>query len=351
MADIKRLKAIRGAVEKKHETNVKSIVERLKKKDSKSKNKKQESNIRREEFGKVDVSEIKRGPLSLPAAVYSSFKGPLSFIASGLARLPMMSTLQASLDAAGMKLKAPAYLALIVAGALVLSILFSALFGLLGALFEDALLLSLAPLVGVGAFFGVALLASTIPNGLAASRARKVDRVLPFALRQLATQIKAGVSFHRALRSVAETDYGVLSEEFKRVLADMGNGVSTEDALKSLHGRTRSKGLRKALTQIMRAFRSGGSLAQIISDIADDVSFETRMSIRDFTEKLNFVNILYIMIGTVAPVGIAILSAIMQIPMFSAGLPPELIYVGFAGVLAGTTVVIYITKSMEPVAW
>jgi pilus assembly protein TadC len=346
------LKAIRGAVEKKHEHNVKRIVERLKKKDSKSKPKKQESNIRREEFGKVDVSEIKQGPLSLPAAVYSSFKGPLSFIASGLARLPMMSTLQESLDAAGMKkMKAPTYLALSVSGAVVVSLLFSGLFGLLGALFEDALLLSLAPLVGVGAFFAVALLASTIPNGLAASRARKVDRVLPFALRQLATQIKAGVSFHRALRSVSETDYGVLSEEFEQVLGDMANGVSTEDALKSLHARTRSKGLRKALTQIMRAFRSGGSLAQIISDIADDVSFETRMSIRDFTEKLNFVNILYIMIGTVAPVGIAILSAIMQIPMFSAGLPPELIYVGFAGVLAGTTVVIYATKSMEPVAW
>jgi len=248
-------------------------------------------------------------------------------------------------------LKAPAYLALSVSAAFAVSVLFFLLFGVLGALFEDALLLSLAPVMGIGVFFGGVLLASTIPNGLAASRARKVDRVLPFALRQLATQIKAGVSFHRGLKSVAETDYGVLSEEFHQVLADMANGVSTEDALESLHNRTRSKGLRKALTQIRRAFRSGGSLAQIISDIADDVSFETRMSIRDFTEKLNFINILYIMVGVVAPVGIAILSAIMQIPMFSAGLPPELIYVGFAGVLAGMSVIVYVTKRMEPVAW
>ncbi len=351
MADLKHLKAIRGAVEKKQEADVKGIVERLKKKSASQKTRSEQPGIRSEELGKVDVSKIRVGPLSLPAALYSSFRGPFSFLASGFARLPVMSTLQDSLDAAGVKLKAPAYLALSVTGSFIVAALFFVLFGVLGALFEDALLLSLAPVMGVGVFFGGVLLASTIPNGLAASRAREVDRVLPFALRQLATQIKAGVSFHRGLKSVADTDYGVLSEEFNRVLADMANGMSTEDALASLHRRTHSKGLRKALTQIMRAFRSGGSLAQIISDIADDVSFETRMSIRDFTEKLNFINILYIMVGVVAPVGIAILSAIMQIPMFSAGLPPELIYVGFAGVLAGMSVIVYVTKRMEPVAW
>ena len=299
----------------------------------------------------ADVSSIKSGPLSLSAAFYSVFKGPLNSLARALAGLPSMKGLRNLLDSAGIMLSVEAYLALSASTAVILGLVFFVLFGLLGVLLEDYLLVALAPAAGAAGFIMAFIGATIYPSSRAKSRARDIDRVLPFALRQLATQVKAGVSFYRALRSVAQTDYGVLSEEFKRVLSDMANGVSTEEALTKLLKRTRSKGLHTALTQVVRALKTGGSLSQIITDIADDVSFETRMRIRDFTERLNFINIIYIMVAVVAPVGAAILSAIMQIPMFAGGLPPSFVYFAFAGITITMIGILFIMKRLEPVAW
>lgn len=75
------------------------------------------------------------------------------------------------------------------------------------------------------------------------------------------------------------------------------------------------------------------------------------MRIRDFTERLNFINIIYIMVAVVAPVGAAILSAVMQIPMFAGGLPPYFVYLAFAGITLAMIMILFITKRLEPVAW
>jgi len=88
--------------------------------------------------------------------------------------------------------------------------------------------------------------------------------------------------------------------------------------------------------------RSGGNLSVIISEIADDVSFETRQQIRDFTEKLNFVNILYIMVGVVMPVAIAILAAILQIPLFAGTIPSWFVFAGFGLSVTLMLVILYL---------
>ncbi|MFA4946195.1 MAG: type II secretion system F family protein [Candidatus Micrarchaeia archaeon] len=300
---------------------------------------------------KADVRAIKTGPLSLPAAFYRAFASPLNAFARVLAGTPWFQDARVNLDCAGVVLSVEAYLALSASAAVLLGLTVFALFAVLGFALGDLTLVAFAPVLGLLGLGSAVAFAAVYPSSKAEGRAREVDRVLPFALRQLATQIKAGVSFYSALRSVAQTDYGVLSDEFKRVLSDMANGVSTDEALARLLKRTRSKGLRTALTQVIRALKTGGSLSQIITDIADDVSFESRMRIRDFTERLNFINIIYIMVAVVAPVGAAILSAVMQIPMFSGGLPPFFVYFAFAGVTVAMLLILYITKRLEPVAW
>ena len=65
----------------------------------------------------------------------------------------------------------------------------------------------------------------------------------------------------------------------------------------------------------------------------------------------NFINIIYIMVAVVAPVGAAILSSVMQIPMFAGGLPPYFIYVAFGGIIIAMVMILFVTKRLEPVAW
>ncbi|MEM0475463.1 MAG: type II secretion system F family protein [Candidatus Norongarragalinales archaeon] len=282
---------------------------------------------------------------------YSSFKRPLSGLALFLSRTPFASGLALMLECAGYSFSVETFL---VIAAIVVAVASLAAFAALLALavvFSDPLFGAIAPLV---ALF-VAILFTVLPFAFlslrAKARAKAIDRVLPFALMQVATQVRAGVSFHHSIESVANADYGVLSAEFKKLVRDLQQGLSTEDALTRLYNRSKSQSLRKALLQVIRSFKTGGNLSKIINDIAQDVAFETHMSIRDFTEKLNFINVIFIMIAVVAPVSATVLSAILQIPLFSSGLPPYFIYLSFGGITAGMIALLYVTKQIEPAVW
>ena len=327
---------------------LKAVIERLKKKDAPAAlsvaAKKDTLN-----FEKVNLP--KAGILSKIGGIYRSFGNVFTKVAKIFARFPIGQDLEENLASAGMKIEAEAFLIGASVVSLIVALMVFFFCGILAiALTYPALGLAAIPLSGLAfviAGFGVL----SIPKAKAEQRAQLVDRNLPFALRQLSTQVKAGVSFHKAMQSIASSNYGVLSEELLRVVSEVNRGETMETALLKLAHRTRSKGLKRTITQVLRSFKSGGNLSQIISDIADDVSFESRMSIRDFTEKLNFINVIYIMVAVVAPVTLAILSAILQIPLFAGGIPPFLLYFGFLGVLVIMCVILVITKRMEPITW
>jgi len=301
------------------------------------------------DFGKVELEE--EGFFSLVGSFYSNFAFFIESLAEFLSNFPAVRELKRSLQAAGLGFNVETYLVITASVSLFLGVLFF----LLGAAFfftpSDPLSLLVAPIVGVVAFLFSAVLFLLYPVSKANDRAAAVDKALPFALRQLATQLKAGVSFYKSLSSLTRAEYGFLSEELKTVLRDLDSGLSTEEALRLLIQRNKSEGLRKAVLEIIRALKTGGRLSVVISDIADDVSFETRQQIRDFTEKLNFINILYIMLGVVMPVAVAILSAILQIPLFAGAIPGWFVYAGFGLSILSMLMILYATRRMEPAAW
>ncbi len=282
---------------------------------------------------------------------YNGFGGVMRKITESFSKLPMASTLSSTMAAAGIGMAPETFIAGCVTAGFLAGATIFLLVAVIGSVTGDALLAIAAPVLGMAAFVGVMIMALMYPASKAGGRAAQVDRSLPFALRQLATQVKAGVSFHKAIQSISTSNYGILSDEFSKVVADVNRGDTMENALVKLSRRNTSKGLRRTVTQVLRSFKTGGNLSTIISDIAEDVSFEARMNIRDFTEKLNFINVIYIMIGVVAPVTLAILSAILQIPLFAGGIPPTMIYFAFVGILGMMIAVLYVTKSMEPAAW
>lgn len=327
------------------ETDLQKVIERFKPAEVKT------ADSTRKPLNLEKVAFPERGMLGTLGTVYARLSGLLLKLSKLFAKLPMSGTLAATLTAAGMTTAPETYLAASVTAAFLAGALIFALTGIIGLFISDPLLALAAPALSISAFFAVLIAALSIPAGKAAARAAEVDRALPFALRQLSTQVKAGVSFHRALQSLATSNYGILSDELSRVVSDVNRGDTMENALLKLARRNRSHGLRRTVTQVLRSFKTGGNLSQIITDIADDVSFEVRMSIRDFTEKLNFINVIYIMVGVVAPVTLAILSAILQIPLFSGGFPPIMIYLAFVGILGVMGAILWITKRMEPAAW
>ena len=90
--------------------------------------------------------------------------------------------------------------------------------------------------------------------------------------------------------------------------------MPTEVALEKWAEKTRSEGLRRMISHLVRALRTGGNLSDIMVTIAEDVSFERRMKIADFAEKLNLLALFLMMTAVVFPVMITILTSIGSAP-------------------------------------
>ena len=128
------------------------------------------------------------------------------------------------------------------------------------------------------------------------------SKELPYALRQLATELRSGRSLFDSLDSVASSDYGILSLEFSRVLEEIKYGESTENAFLNLEKRVDSKALSRMIYEILTSLRIGANLSNSLSIIADDVNFDIRMKLKEYSEKLNAFVMIYTFLAILAPV-------------------------------------------------
>ncbi len=260
--------------------------------------------------------------------------------------------LMRDLDSASIYLSTKQYLAI----SLVASLFGALFFAFLGFLFFvtssiiTALLVSLlAFIVGYGFSFFVAMI---WPSSTAKNRGKEMDKVLPFALRHMATEIRAGVGIHDAMRDIVDAKYGVLSEEFRRALDDMDKGMTTDDAIQAMGERSPSDTLARVSLHIVRSLRTGGSLSDILSEIAKDVSFDLQVRMRDFVEKLSLISLMYMMAGIVMPVFFTVLAAIFNsVPTlgFQGVLGPTVLMLVYIILIpAVLAMILYIIKVMQP---
>ncbi len=134
-----------------------------------------------------------------------------------------------------------------------------------------------------------------------------LNQELPYALRHMSIELKAGRGLHDALITIRNADYGSLSREFNRVLEEIKFGKSTEDALIEMAHRAKSEGLSRAIHQIVGTLRVGGNLASSLEIIAKDISFDMQIKLKEFSQKLNSFILIYTFIAILAPVIILIM--------------------------------------------
>jgi flagellar protein FlaJ len=163
---------------------------------------------------------------------------------------------------------------------------------------------------GVGtSLFALALL-RTQPRRRAKARVVEVNRVIPYVLRHMATQLSSGIGLPETVTSISKADYRAASEEFGRVVHDMHTGTSMEEALTTMDRRLNSEPLRRAIRQIQRTLRTGGDLSDILKQLADETAFEMRMKLRDYTQSLNMLTMIYMFASAVIPAMILVTLAV-----------------------------------------
>jgi flagellar protein FlaJ len=112
--------------------------------------------------------------------------------------------------------------------------------------------------------------------------------------------------------------------------------------------RIESPGFRKATKQIISTLKTGGNLADTLKLIADEVSTELRMRLKDFIQTLNTFSLVYMFVVIVAPVLVSTLLIALTIATKSLPVPIQtlaLLYLAFFGV---SLYMAYMVKRFEP---
>ena len=129
-----------------------------------------------------------------------------------------------------------------------------------------------------------------------------LNQELPYALRHMGIELKSGKGLHDTLMTVSNANYGSFSMELNRVLEQVRYGESTESALLEMSNRVGSDGLSRAVQQIVGTLRVGGNLAHSLEVIADDISFDMHVKLKDYSQRLNSFILIYTFLASLAPV-------------------------------------------------
>jgi len=130
---------------------------------------------------------------------------------------------------------------------------------------------------------------------------------LPYVLRHMSTDLKSGKGLHDTLITISENDYGSFSNEIKRVLEEIKYGESTENALLNMAKRINSKGLSRAISQILGTLKVGGNLSNSLNIIAEDITFDIQIQLKEYSQKLNGFILIYTFLAILGPVIILIM--------------------------------------------
>lgn len=260
----------------------------------------------RERYREEEEEKWGRIELEKPFSVRMSetFYTPLQRPAQALAK--SFSDLGVDLYRANMVVDPAKFVALM----LVVGIIAALAFSLLSLLFLPPFLVPVMGFLG----FVVGLLGTRmVPRIRVATRVKEMDRQAPYVFRHMATQLKSGIGLPETMVSVASADYGAFSEEMYRTIRDVHSGMAMADALERLENRVGSETVKRMTRQVLRTLRTGGDLADILSELADEVSFDLRMKLRDYAQSLNAIGLMFMFADSVAPTVLLIMIMIQSV--------------------------------------
>ncbi|MEN9936946.1 MAG: hypothetical protein RLZZ387_3525 [Chloroflexota bacterium] len=195
---------------------------------------------------------------------------------------------------------------------------------------------------GVGAFIGRAspeaqllsaivgfVLFSFLPNmyvgSAAKGRVTKFNNQLGDTINMMANSLRSGYSLLQSMELVSREAPTPTAAEFRRVVQEVGLGLSTEDALANLLKRVPSEDLDLMVTAINIQMESGGNLAQILDTIGHTI--RERVRIKGEIQTLTAQGRISAYVITGLPIALALFITMMNpsymSPIFTFGMPPQ----------------------------
>jgi flagellar protein FlaJ len=101
-------------------------------------------------------------------------------------------------------------------------------------------------------------------------RIRQIDTIFPDFVRDLAESRRAGMTFTKALLFSAKGNYGILTQEINKIAQQVSWGTSVNDALLAFSDRVPTSLIRRTVSLIIEASKSGGNVADVLDAASRD---------------------------------------------------------------------------------
>lgn len=194
----------------------------------------------------------------------------------------------------------------------------------------------------------ILLFRKSLPRIKEENRKKEILQKLPYALRQMSTQLQAGIGLYDSMKTISTGNYGALSEEFRITLNEIQYGTNYVEAFEKLSKRNKLQTIEKLVSQIIRTLNNGGNLAKTLNTLADENSYNMKIKYKEYSEKLNAIMLLYMFIAVLLPV-ILFIMIIAATTVMGSIVKPELLLILYLFFFPLIIVfMIILIKRMEP---
>jgi flagellar protein FlaJ len=122
----------------------------------------------------------------------------------------------------------------------------------------------------------------------------KIDSAFPDFVRDLAESRRAGMTFTRAILFASKGNYGILTPEIQKISQQVSWGSSVTDALHAFSQRVHTKSIRRTISLIIEASKSGGNVADVLDVAAKDAREIKMLEAERKANMASFVVVIYI---------------------------------------------------------
>jgi archaeal flagellar protein FlaJ len=122
----------------------------------------------------------------------------------------------------------------------------------------------------------------------------KIDAIFPDFIRDLAESRRAGMTFTKSILFASKGNYGILTPEIQKISQQVSWGANVSDALIAFSKRVNTKAIRRTISLIIEASKSGGNVADVLDIAARDSREIKTLETERKTNMLSYVVVVYV---------------------------------------------------------
>lgn len=152
-------------------------------------------------------------------------------------------------------------------------------------------------LVGI-AIFGAKLYYDTVVY----QRQKKIEEILPDFLSAVSTNLKAGMTFDKALWNAVEPGYDILAKEIEIVAKKTMSGGDLEEALIEFNDKYKSAILKEAIELVITGFRTGGKITDLIDKLVENIKQSVYLKKEMVAAVMNYIIFITMVAVIISPI-------------------------------------------------